>query len=404
LTERLYYSDAYLRDFEASIVARGDDGHRIYLDRTAFYPTSGGQLFDTGELAGVPVIDVVDEGEQIAHVVAFPIDHDRVNGQVDWPRRFDHMQQHTGQHLISAVAAESLGYSTVAVHFGRESSTIDLEGAQLTNEQAAALEKSANQVVVENRLVQISFEEASEAIGLRKRTARTGPIRIITIEQLDRSACGGTHVRATGEIGTILLRKIERVRRATRLEFVCGGRAIALARADYALLTRLSAEFSAAPDEIPRLVAAQREELKEAQAARREVEGRVDLYQARELYGSATPDGRGIRSVVYRPDRGSLEMVRRIGQAFATLPLAMFVGVLVDPPSIVLSASSDSGINAAAVLKGVLTAVGGRGGGSATLAQGVVPGRPELERALAYLGGGDADHPAEAMHQRSGER
>jgi alanyl-tRNA synthetase len=394
LTERLYYADSYLRDFEAMVVGRSDQGRRIYLDRTAFYPTSGGQPFDTGQLAGVPVIDVVDEGERVAHVLASPIRDDRVAGQIEWSRRFDHMQQHTGQHLLSAVAADSLGYSTVAVHLGRETSTIDLEAPQLTSDQAAALEATANRVVVENRPVQVSFEEASEAIGLRKRPARTGTIRIVTIQQLDRSACGGTHVRATGEIGAILIRKIERVRKAIRLEFLCGGRAVVQARADYALLSRLASELSASPDEVPHLLEAQRAELKEAQSARREAEGRVDLLQARELYAAAVPDAGGIRTVVLRDGVSSLETLRRVAQAFATLPRAMFIGIAAGSPAIVLSTSSDSGINAASVLKSVLTIVGGRGGGSATLAQGVVPGGVELEQALVYLGTASLGQPA----------
>jgi alanyl-tRNA synthetase len=394
LTQRLYYTDSYLRDFEASVVERGDEGRRIYLDRTAFYPTSGGQPFDTGRLAGVPVIDVVDEGERVAHLLASPIREDRVGGQVEWSRRFDHMQQHTGQHLLSAVAADSLGCSTMAVHFGGKTSTIDLEGPQLTSDQVAALEATANQVVVENRPVQVSFEEASEAIGLRKRPPRSGTIRVVTIEQLDRSACGGTHVRATGEIGAILIRKIERVRKATRLEFLCGGRAITQARADYALLSRLAGELSAPPEEIPHLLEVQRAELKEAQSARRDAESRVDLLQARELYAAAVPDAVGIRSVVLRDAVSSLETLRRLAQAFATLPRAMFIGVAADSPAVVLSTSSDSGINAAGVLKGVLALVGGRGGGSATLAQGVVPGRAELEQVLTYLGTSSLRQPA----------
>jgi alanyl-tRNA synthetase len=394
LTERLYYADSYLRDFEAMVVGRSDEGRRIYLDRTAFYPTSGGQPFDTGQLAGVAVIDVVDEGERVAHVVASPIRDDRVAGQIEWFRRFDHMQQHTGQHLLSAVAADSLGYSTVAVHLGRETSTIDLQGPPLTSDQAAALEATANRVVVENRPVQVSFEEASEAIGLRKQPARTGAIRIVTIQQLDRSACGGTHVRATGEIGAVLIRKIERVRKALRLEFLCGGRAVVQARADYALLSRLAGELSASPEELPHLLEAQRAELKEAQSARREAESRVDLLRARELYAAAVPDAGGIRTVVLRDDVSPLETLRRVAQAFATLPRAMFIGIAAGSPAIVLSTSSDSGINAAGVLKGVLTIVGGRGGGSATLAQGVVPGEAELEQALVYLATASLGQPA----------
>jgi alanyl-tRNA synthetase len=386
LTDRLYYHDSYLREFEATIVERFDDGRRVYLDRTAFYPTSGGQPFDTGELGGVPVLDVIDEGPRIAHLLASSVPGDLVAGRIDWQRRFDHMQQHTGQHLLSAVAAELLGCDTVSVHFGREASTIDLAGPPITTEQVATLERGANHIVFENRPVQVSFEEASEAIGLRKRPARTGTIRIVTIQQLDRSPCGGTHVRATGEIGPIFIRKTERVRGSVRVEFVCGARAVARARSEYDLLSHLSSAFSAAPDELPELVASQRAELKEAQSAKRDLEREVSRYRARELYQSASPDAGGMRRVIVREGAESLEEVRRIAQEFATLPLAMFVGVVPAPPGIVLAASPDSGINAANVLKGLLSAVNGRGGGSATLAQGVVPSASVLEQVLAAVG------------------
>jgi alanyl-tRNA synthetase len=386
LTDRLYYHDSYLREFEATILERLDNGRRVYLDQTAFYPTSGGQPFDTGELGGVPVLDVIDEESRIAHLLASAVAGDRVAGRIDWQRRFDHMQQHTGQHVLSAVAAELLGCDTVSVHFGREVSTIDLHGPPITTEQVTALERDANQIVFENRPVQVSFEEASEAIGLRKRPARTGTIRIITIQQLDRSACGGTHVRATGEIGPIFIRKIERARGAMRVEFVCGGRAVARARSEYDLLSDLSSAFSAAPHELPELFASQRAELKEAYSAKRDLEREVSRYRARELYQSASPDAGGMRRVIVREGAGSLDEIRRIAQEFATLPLAMFVGVVPAPPGIVLAASPDSGINAANVLKGLLSAVNGRGGGSATLAQGVVPGVSELEQVLAAVG------------------
>src|SRR3954462_5788992 len=127
VTERLYYTDAYLTVFDAAVVGRADGGHRVYLDRTAFYPTSGGQPLDTGRLGGVEVVDVVDEGDRVAHLLAAPAPGERLEGAVDWPRRFDHMQQHTGQHLLSAVIADRFGHATVSVHFGRESATLDLD-------------------------------------------------------------------------------------------------------------------------------------------------------------------------------------------------------------------------------------------------------------------------------------
>jgi alanyl-tRNA synthetase len=385
MTHRLYYTDSYLRDFEATVVERSENGHRVYLDRTAFYPTSGGQPFDTGQLGGVEVTDVVDEGERIAHLLKTPFPGDKAVGRISWTRRFDHMQQHTGQHLLSAVLAELLSFPTVGVHFGKESSTLDIQAGGLSADQVAAIETRANEVVSENRPVQVSFEDSAAANGLRKPSDRTGTLRIVTIDGLDRSACGGTHVRSTGEIGAILIRKVERVRKGIRLEFLCGGRAIRRARADHDLLGRMAAGLSASPGELPGLLEAQRNELKEANAARRELQAELDSYRARELYSAAVPDATGIRRVVVRDEAASIEAVRGVAQAFTSMPKAVFVGTVPSPPAVVLAASPDSGIDAAGVLKSLLTSVGGRGGGTATMAQGIVPGRAQLESVVGAV-------------------
>ena len=387
MTERLYYTDSYLSEFEAAVVDCQEEGRRIYLDRTAFYPTSGGQQFDTGQLNGIEVVDVVVEGEEVAHCLAHPLEGSRVAGRIDWPRRFDHMQQHTGQHLLSAVLADRLGLATTSVHFGKLSSTVDLEGGALPREQLSRVEAWANDVVVQNRTVRVSFEEAAEAIGLRKPPAREGTIRIISIAGVDRSACGGTHVRATGEIGPILLRGVERVRSGVRLEFLCGARGVRAAREDHELLTGLAAELSAAPVELPGLIAAQREQLRELVSTRRELERQLQDHRARQLYGATAPDPSGIRRTVLREPTGSLNELKGVAQAYAALPGAIFIAAVEAPPSILLAASPDSGINAGAMLKGLLDANGGRGGGSAALAQGTVPSAANLERVLLSLTG-----------------
>lgn len=162
-TERLYYTDSYLADFLGTVLECADGGRRVYLDRTAFYPTSGGQPFDTGTLGGIRVVDVVDEEDRVAHLLEAPLPLGAVAGEVDWTRRFDHMQQHTGQHLLSAVAAELLGYETVSVHFGPETATLDLDAASLSPDEVRRVELRANAVVTENRPVTVGFEDASAA-------------------------------------------------------------------------------------------------------------------------------------------------------------------------------------------------------------------------------------------------
>jgi len=257
MTERLYYNDSYGREFAARVVERSADGRTVYLDRTLFYPASGGQPFDVGSIAGVAVIEVVDEEERIAHRLAAPLEAEgEVAGEIDWARRFDHMQQHSGQHLLSAVFEELFGLHTVSFHLGAESATIDLEGGGVEARMVTEAEWRANQVVAENRAMDVRFEDAGAAQGLRKASEREGLLRIVSIEGLDRSACGGTHVRTTGEIGPILLRRTEKIRQSVRVEFVCGGRAVRRARADFEALTRIAQLFSAPLDEVAGMVAA----------------------------------------------------------------------------------------------------------------------------------------------------
>jgi alanyl-tRNA synthetase len=387
MTTRLYYTDSYLTTFDARVLERAEGGRRIYLDRTAFYPTSGGQPFDTGTIAGVAVGDVVDEGERVAHVLtqALPESVSAVTAAIDWARRFDHMQQHTGQHLLSAVLAELFGRQTVSVHFGAEASSLDLDTESISHDEVVAAERRANELVVENRAVTVSFEEAATPGSLRKASAREGTLRIVSIHGVDRSACGGTHVRATGEIGPVLIRKIDRVKRQVRLEFVCGLRAVRRARADFDLLSRLAQALSASLDDVPALVESQAERLRAADAQRRKLETELHAYRARLLYDAATPDEGGIRRIVQRRENGSLEELRGLAQAYSALPKAVFLGAVDDPPAVLLAASDDAGVDAGRALKGVLTAVGGRGGGSPCMAQGSLPGVELIPRVLDAL-------------------
>jgi alanyl-tRNA synthetase len=384
-TERLYYHDATLLAFEAKVVERAEDGRRIYLDRTAFYPTSGGQPHDTGSLGGVRVLDVIDEEERIAHRLAAPLEGDRVTGQIDAARRRDHMEQHTGQHLLSAVLDDLFGAATASVHFGGDSSSIDLAIPALTAEQIRLTEQRSNEVIREDRPVRIDFEEAGQAQGLRKPTGRTGVIRIVTITGLDRSACGGTHVRATGEIGSLQIRRVERAKQMVRLEFLCGGRAVERSRADSQLLSGLAAARSASVAELAGLLEKERSELKAAQSARRDLEERVARYRALELYAAAQPRQSGIRWLVERVPDGGAEVLRPLAQAVMTMPRAVLVACSDQPPTLVIATSEDSGVDAGQLLKKGMSEIGGRGGGSPRVAQGSAPDQAALAGLVARL-------------------
>ena len=388
MTRRLYYTDAYLVAFSSSVVERSDDGTRIYLDETAFYPTSGGQPHDLGTLGGASVVDVVDEGDRIAHVLSatHPIapGSGPVTGTIDWTRRFDHMQQHTGQHLLSAVFEDLFGFKTVSVHFGPDYSTLDLDAESLTREQLVVAEERANAITWEGRQVTVSFEDAHEAAGLRKASDRVGPLRIVAIDRVDRSACGGTHVRTTSEVGPILLRSVEKVRKATRVEFVCGTRAVRRARRDFESLSHIATSLSAALDDTASLVAAQADRLKDTETARKKLEKELASFRARERYDAATPDAHGVRTIVVR-DVAAIDDLKTLAQAALPLPRTVVVGSIAAPPSVLVAASEDSGIDAGKLLKQELAAAGGRGGGSPRIAQGSVPDAASLESVVRRL-------------------
>jgi alanyl-tRNA synthetase len=327
----------------------------------------------------------VDEGARIAHVLAAPVSADEVECRVDWQRRFDHMQQHSGQHLLSAVLAELFGAPTLSVHFGSEISTVDVDTPSLSIDQIRAAEKRANEAVSENRPLTVTYAENSEQLDLRKAPERPGLLRIVSIAGLDRSACGGTHVRATGEIGPVSIRKLDKVRGAARIEFLCGLRAVRRMRADFDALAKIAQTLSAPLDDTPALVAAQMEALKSAEKDRRRLEQELAILQGRELYDAASPDASGMRRVVKRIPSGALDPLRAMAQGFCARPKAMFVGAAGEPPQLLLATSSDSGMDAGKLLKAALGEAGGRGGGAARMAQGSASSGEALEKAIAAL-------------------
>ena len=386
MTERLYYADAFRMRFDARVIERAEDGCRVYLDQSAFYPTSGGQPHDRGTLGGVEVVDVIDEDARVAHLLARPLEGEVaegvVKGVIDWTRRWDHMQQHTGQHLLSALCADTHGWETQSVHFGPDSSTLDLSTESISPAVLREIERLANAIVCEHRPVSVRFEQAETATGLRKPSDRGGMLRIVEIEGLDRSACGGTHVRATGEIGAIVLRRVERVRKSTRVEFLCGGRAVARARADFETLSALAQGMSCSIDELSTLVPAQGEQLRALENERRRLLDEVSATRARDAYAGIVPDAAGLRRLVQRRPTGKADESRAFAMAFCALPKATFAAVVATPPAILVAASDDSGIDAGRVLKPALAEVGGKGGGNARLAQGTVPDAGALETVL----------------------
>ncbi|MGC8761815.1 MAG: alanyl-tRNA editing protein [Bryobacteraceae bacterium] len=387
MTERLYYTDSFLTKFDARVVRAEDGRTRVVLDRTAFYPTSGGQPHDTGTLAGIPVARVEEEDEEIVHVLAAPLpESGTVHGVIDWPRRLDHMQQHSGQHLLSAVFDQLFGYPTASFHLGSAASTIDLETASVAPDELAAAERRANELIWQDLPVRVSFEDSRRAEGLRKQAAREGLLRIITIEGVDRTACGGTHVLSTGQIGVVLVRKTEKIRGMTRVEFLCGGRAIARARADYEALDRTARLFSTALDDVPAAAAGALEQAREAEKTRRRLALELASLRGKALYDACTPDAAGLRIHVERLAQGPPgEEIRAMAQSFCAAGDGLFIAASASPPSVLFACGHNTGLQAGTRLKAVLEQHGGRGGGAGQMAQGSLPSAEPLDAVIAAL-------------------
>jgi len=374
-SERLYYTDAYLIEFDAVVrdVLKQDDRWIVTLDRTAFYPTSGGQPFDIGTLGEANVLDVFDrEDGSVGHVVDRELEkNSRVRGHVDWIRRFDHMQQHTGQHLLSAAFEREVGAKTVSFHLGTSAATVDLD-KELSADQISRVEDSVNKVLWEDREICVKFVTAGEAakLPLRKDPARSGDLRIVEIKDYDLSACGGTHVRRTGGIGIVAIAGFERFKEGMRVEFVCGYRALHVYRALKNSVAGGVRLLSVLPDELPgaieRLQTANRQQLKSQEALYDKLathEAAV-LASKGETLGAATI----VTAAVTGWDASGLKKL-----ASAIVAKSATVAVLSSsesPALIVVARSQDLSFDTGDVLKQLIQRFGGKGGGKGGLAQG----------------------------------
>jgi alanyl-tRNA synthetase len=382
MTARLYYADPYCREFEATIrlVDRSDDRFLVALDRTAFYPTSGGQPFDTGVLAGVRVLDVFDRDDgTVVHALeirdGIPSDRrlpepgDSVRGAIDWRRRFDHMQQHTGQHVLSAASDRLSGAGTVSFHLGTASSTIDL-ARELSREELAAVEAEANRIVWEDHPVSIRFVSAEEAatLPLRKESAREGTLRLIDIDGYDLSACGGTHVASTGSIGVIAIGAVERFKGGQRVEFFCGGRALQRFGAMRDTIGAAVRQLSVLPDEVPGAIERLQAETRDRQRTATALEHELARFRAGELaaHAEVTAAGRLVMATVDADAQG----LKSLATAIVSRPGHIVVLASTARPTLVVAARSQDVAFAANQLIAALTATfGGRGGGKSDLAQ-----------------------------------
>jgi alanyl-tRNA synthetase len=403
MTDRLYYNDPSLLEFDATItsVATLEDGNALVaLDRSAFYPTSGGQNFDTGVMyavangARVRVIDVQDDEQtgDILHLVecapAFFQPGAPVRGEIDAARRRDHMQQHTGQHVLSAAFERLYGFTTVSFHMGDDYCSIDLATDKISPAQVDAAERLANEVVLEDRPVEIRYATLEEAttMGVRKiPPAVREKLRLIDIREFDLIACGGTHVRSTGQIGAILLRKTEKVKQGTRVEFVCGLRAVSTARRDFQALTEAASVYSAHIWEVPQQARRSLDEIKSGQKAQqRLLEEVAELTAANFLrVAQEQPSNSGPKLVVeFFADR-DLAFIKLLAQKIVRLEKAIaLLACGGAQPSLVFAQTSGLSNDMGALMKETLQKLGTRGGGNRDMAQGGAPDASSAELAI----------------------
>jgi alanyl-tRNA synthetase len=386
-TKRLYYDDAFQREFTAEVLSCEPAGAaasatpvgppagalwRVKLDRTAFYPTSGGQPHDTGRLGDARVVDVLDEEEEVIHVVDKPIATGSVQGTIDWTRRFDHMQQHTGQHVLSAVFHSRFSLPTVSFHLGSDVCTIDVRGQEPTHEILDSAADAANDVVYGDRAVNVKYGSAEElaTAGVRKTVERSGTLRAIEIESLELQPCGGTHVQRTGQIGMILLRGVSRIRQDWRVEFACGRRAERLAREDFATLRAVAQRLNCSPQEAvsaaERVVAERDAHFKSARASMQ----KLAEMNARASVQEAEVGSDGLRVVAKLFESDPPEYVQAFAREVAQAQNTVALIVRRECGHIFFSQHPTAKKDMNALLAEALKHVPGKGGGSRDSARG----------------------------------
>jgi alanyl-tRNA synthetase len=383
-TERLFYEDAYRREFEAAVTETlSHEGQpAVVLDRTCFYPESGGQPADTGSLDGAKVSYVFEDGPRIVHLLDKEAGAATVRGVIDWDRRFDHMQQHTGQHILSQCFIERLNGETKSFHLGADVSTLEIGLPAATEEGLAGVETLANAVVLENRDVKTYFvaEDAIGTVPLRRPPKKSGRIRVVEVSGFDYSACGGTHCRKTGEVGLIKIVRWERIRNNLRFEFLCGGRALR----DYArknrlvvdLAARLSVQERDAPGAVEKLAA----EAKEARKKVRRLQEAMAVYEARELLA------RTVGPLILRswPEKTGDEAKLLALNLIKSGSVAVLFGATAgERDHLVFGASEKLGLNLKELVPVVQALAPARGGGSPSLVEMVIDKGADLEAILA---------------------
>ena len=381
IISKLYYSQPWLRELDTRITSQREvEGkYLVVLAETIFYPTGGGQPHDLGTINGIPILDVFEEDGTVFHVLPEPLEGSSAHGVLDWPRRLDHMQQHSGQHLLSAIFQDEYGYRTESFHLGAEYCSIDITTPDLTRQEQLAAEARANELILEDLPV-FTYTLQPEEFGqvpLRKIPDLPGPLRIVEIQGFDYSPCSGTHVGRTGQIGLLKILKAERYKGMTRVYFLCGGRALEDYRRKHEICSELVALLAVPEGEVVERVSADLERRKELEKLVEELQGELLELRARELVS------RSEGPFFLELPEASIPEAQRLARAVLNLTQALVVINLGE--RLVLAHNLPAGPNLGQLIKDQAQPLGGRGGGSPTAAQVYFPDPGRLQEFLGVL-------------------
>ncbi|MEK4997635.1 MULTISPECIES: DHHA1 domain-containing protein [Paenibacillus] len=380
MTNKLYYNSTYQTDWPTRVTEtiEREDGLYVLLEETAFYPHGGGQPCDLGSIQGIPVLDVISEEELVLHKLERLPNEESVTCQIDWNRRFDHMQQHSGQHLLSAVCLEKHNFMTLSFHLGEDYCTIDIEVSELSADQLYSIEREVNRQIYLNHNILSYFVTGEEAAQLKlvKQPKVTENIRIVEIKDVEYNACGGTHVSSTGEIGMIKLLKAEKIKANTRIYFKCGYRALEEFNTSQQILGTLSSKFNTGKDEIIDRIEKWENEQKLLQAEIYLLKEKNDDYVVQELLNEQA--GKMIAQVFEDKSLKDLQSLANKLTSKCDLPVLLATSA---ENKVVFAQNGSTEISCGAFFKAHLGSYNGKGGGSDKLAQA---GFPTWEDALAF--------------------
>ncbi|MGN7402824.1 alanyl-tRNA editing protein [Cytobacillus praedii] len=397
LKNKLYYQDPYIKSFTTHLKdQQKDEQGRVYaiLEETAFYPTGGGQPHDTGTLNGINVTDVEEINGEIRHYLAQPLNEPgEITGEIDWERRFDHMQQHAGQHILSAAFEEQFGYATVSFHLGNEVLTIDLDIEELSDEHASEAEDLANRIILENRTIEtkwVTMDELS-SYRLRKQLSVTENIRLVIIPDFDYNGCGGTHPHSTGEVRAIKILDWEKQRKKIRVHFVCGDRVLNQLHQKQKEIKRLTSILNAPAESLADTAKKLSEDKKILEKSIEELKDELVAYEAKDLLANGKSSGNGLmisKQFKNRPIQEVQKLARSV-TAQSEESVVFFVNDAEEKLQFVCAKGKVPSTSMKEITNKLLPLINGKGGGNDLFAQGggeaLITAEQLFNQGLAYM-------------------